>query len=586
MNAVVAYWQMLAGKRMLAALGVLLLGLGGTLEAIALLMLLPVFESVAGADGSAQLGSAMVDFFDGGERRLLAALSLFAVAGAFSSICKLGAEACILKVRNRVELDSGIGMANALLDVGWEPFATLRQGDIAKALLLEGNQMAFGVRQYLTGIGAALTALPLIVSAALVSPSMTGYTLVFGGVAAVVFFVAARPVRRHVARLSESISAISIRIADTFGNLKFFRSTGLVAEARKEAQRAYQKYAEAYFDSQIYPAALRHGVEIAALAFISFFLYWQLAIAQNSPASVLVFLAVFYRLVPKVVAAQDFLFQAATYTPWFDAWQKRKLFCDSHRQGKSGVLAPDFGAGLIFEQVSFSFRGSAPVLQSVDLAVPAGHCMAIVGVSGSGKTTLLDLVTGLLRPDKGRLLLGGRSLHEIDIERWQQRIGFVPQDCPVFFASILENIAWGDTAPDRQRAEVCARQAHAWDFIDQLPDGLDSLLGERGCNLSGGQRQRLGIARALYRQPWLLILDEATSALDSFSEQAVQAALAELKGHVTMLLVAHRLQTVAMADEIIVLDRGAIVERGSWNELMAQQGAFHGLVHRKSGESQ
>lgn len=545
---------------------------------MALLFLLPVLAQVSGSSDATWVDSALSVFPGYLDRPVLVALVFFAVAGMLSSLSKLGAEVCVLRVRNRVEVDAGVGMANALLEVAWEPFAKLRQGDIAKALLLEGNQMAYGARQFLTGIGTALTALPLIVSAALLSPAMTGYALTFGSVAALVFYVAASPVRQHVARLSESVSAISIRIADTFGSLKFFRSTGLVSAAKREASHSYREYAAAYFNSQIYPAMLRHGVEIAALLFIAVFLYWQMAVEKNPPAVVLVFLAVFYRLVPKLVAAQDFLFQAATYMPWFDSWKKRKRYCEQHRQASNGRRPPEFGGGLLLEGVSFSFAGGRIVLKDVNLAIPAGCCLGIVGSSGSGKTTLLDVVTGLLQPSSGNLRLGGRAISELDTERWQQRIGFVPQDCPIFFASVLENIAFGEDSPDRQRAESCARQAHAWEFIEQLPEGMDTILGERGCNLSGGQRQRLGIARALYRQPWLLILDEATSALDSFSEQAVQAALLGLKGRVTMLMVAHRLPTVAMADEIVVLDGGAIVERGSWSELMQRQGVFHDLV--------
>lgn len=563
-------------------MGVMALSLGGVLEAFSLLLLVPVLGTLVSGGSASQFDILLTRLVGQGRDGLKWALFLLAGCGTGSSILKFVGEALILDIRSRMETQAGNAMANALLDVAWEPFASLRQGDIAKSLLIEGNQMAYGVRQYLTGLGAVLTALPLVLSACLMSPEMTAYTLAFGAAAALLFRFASAPVRGHVARLSSSVSAISLRIADIFGNLKFFRSTGLTGQARDDAEKTYQAYAAAYFDSQIYPAALRYAVEAGALIFIAGFLYWQLAVDNSSPAAVLVFLAIFYRLVPKIMAAQDFLFQATTYLPWYESWRKRLAFCEAHRKIDAGKKAPEFGTGLAFHRASFSYANGFEVLRGIDLVVPPGRCVAVVGASGSGKTTLLDLAVGLLQPTAGHLTLGGQPISEIDLQQWQKKIGLVPQDCPVFFATVLENIAWGDPEPNRELALKCARQANAWEFIERLPQGIDTLIGERGANLSGGQRQRLGIARALYRRPCLLILDEATSALDGFSEKAVQQALAEVKGSFAILLVAHRLHTVAMADEIIVIDQGKVAERGHFDQLVEQRGLFYELLRMQT----
>ncbi|HJW23825.1 MAG TPA: ABC transporter ATP-binding protein/permease [Rhodocyclaceae bacterium] len=575
------YWSMLAGFRGQALAGIILQGLGGAMEAFSLLLLMPVLGSLIGGNAAARVDVLLMQIIGPRNFGLLPVLLLLAAAGAASALLKLAGEVVILRVRNSIEVRAGTVMASALLEVAWEPFASLRQGDVAKSLLVEGNQMAYGVRQFLTGIGAMLTALPLVLAAFVMSAEMTAYTLGFGAAAALLFRLASRPVQRHVARLSDSIAVISVRIADVFGNLKFFRSTGLTGQARIDAEDAYRGYASAYFDSQVYPAALRHGVEAAAISFISGFLYWQLVLEQRPAAAVLVFLAIFYRLVPKIMAAQDFLFQARTYLPWFASWQERLAFCDTHRQASSGTQTPVFGDGLAFHNTAFRFSSGIDVLHEINLQLPPGRCIAVVGASGSGKTTLLDLATGLLRPTAGYLTLGGRPLVDIDLARWQERIGLVSQDCPVFYCSVLENIAWGNAVPDRALAEKCARQANAWEFIERLPQGIDTPIGERGANLSGGQRQRLGIARALYRQPWLLVLDEATSALDAVTEEAIQAALAEIKGQFAILLVAHRLKTVAMADEIVLIESGRIAERGSWAELVAKRGKFFDLLSRQ-----
>jgi ATP-binding cassette subfamily B protein len=187
---------------------------------------------------------------------------------------------------------------------------------------------------------------------------------------------------------------------------------------------------------------------------------------------------------------------------------------------------------------------------------------------------LLDLVTGLLQPTAGAVRLNGVDLADVDLRDWRSHIGFVMQDAPVFHTTVLENIAWGDPAPDETRAARAVEMANLADVIAGLPDGLHTEVGQKGGRFSGGQRQRLALARALYREPWLLILDEATSALDAESEQVIQAALASLRGSCSMLIVAHRLKTVQIADRILVLNTGEVVQQGTWSELLAADGPF------------
>ena len=189
------------------------------------------------------------------------------------------------------------------------------------------------------------------------------------------------------------------------------------------------------------------------------------------------------------------------------------------------------------------------IRDSVNAVIPHGSCIAVVGPSGCGKSTVADLLLGLLAPTSGRVTVDGAALADLDIEQWRKRIGLVLQDRPVFHASVLENIAWGEEV-DRARAEDAAKKANAWAFISALPNGLDEIVGEKGSRLSGGQRQRIALARALYRRPWLLLLDEATSALDGESEASVINTLQNIKGLCTIVIFAHQLRTVSMADTV------------------------------------
>ena len=247
--------------------------------------------------------------------------------------------------------------------------------------------------------------------------------------------------------------------------------------------------------------------------------------------------------------------------------------------------AAKFDHELKFEDVSFSY-GDAPVLSNVDFSAKKGEVVALVGPSGSGKSTLVDLIPRFYEPTEGRILLDGIDTREIKLPVLRSLTGIVSQETVLFHDSVRNNIAYGAMGKYTQaQIEEAAKAANAHEFIVELPQGYDTLLGERGTRLSGGQRQRLAIARALLTDPPILILDEATSALDTESERLVQEAVDRLLQGRTVFVIAHRLSTITHADQILVLDRGEIAERGTHAELLTRRGAYYRLYSLQFGDA-
>jgi ATP-binding cassette subfamily B protein/subfamily B ATP-binding cassette protein MsbA len=226
-----------------------------------------------------------------------------------------------------------------------------------------------------------------------------------------------------------------------------------------------------------------------------------------------------------------------------------------------------------------------PALSEINFTLPKGQMLALVGPSGAGKSSIADLITGLYAPTGGRILIDDTPLDQLELASWQQRLGVVSQDTFLFNASIASNIAFGSPGATPAQIEAACQAAQAAGFIEDLPQGYETLVGERGYRLSGGQRQRLSLARAILRDPELLILDEATSALDTQSERLVQEAIERFERNHTVLVIAHRLSTIVRADQIVVMAAGRIVQRGTHAELLSQGGPYQSLWQQQSQAS-
>ena len=254
----------------------------------------------------------------------------------------------------------------------------------------------------------------------------------------------------------------------------------------------------------------------------------------------------------------------------------------THQRPPVGLVPARVHGDIRYEHVAFRYptRPDVPVLQDIDFHIAAGEKIALVGPSGAGKSTIAGLLMQFYPLSGGRILVDGHDAHDYDLTALRQHIGIVPQETMLFGGSIRENIAYGRPGASEEEIVEAARRANTWQFISAFPEGLDTVVGDRGIKLSGGQRQRVAIARAILKNPAILILDEATSSLDSESEKLVQGALDELMQNRTSLIIAHRLSTIRKVDKILVIDGGRIVEAGTHDELSDREGGLYANLLR------
>jgi subfamily B ATP-binding cassette protein MsbA len=292
------------------------------------------------------------------------------------------------------------------------------------------------------------------------------------------------------------------------------------------------------------------------------------------PSSLLTFMFVLFRMMPLVEQVNGLRVELGSYGGSIDKIKQILKTEDKVYLKNGNVEFEKLQYSIEFINVSFSYTEQQTILQDINLSIKCGETTALVGTSGAGKTTLADLIPRLYDPTQGMILVDGIDMRNLDIDSLRRKMAIVSQDTFIFNASVRDNITYGLENIEEDRLRLVALQANALEFILEMPEGFETKLGDRGVRLSGGQRQRIAIARAILRNPDILILDEATSALDSVTERLIQESLEELAKGCTVIAIAHRLSTIVSANKIVVLEKGRIMEQGSYQELIDQRGAL------------
>lgn len=400
---------------------------------------------------------------------------------------------------------------------------------------------------------------------------------------------------KHSSRKGQNeLGGLNAILEESLAGLKAIKSFGREDDLERRFAAANEDYTRTMIKVARHrelSSPLSEILGTLALVFILVVGGWQVFDGSIQPSVFIFFVIIFARIIPPIQAIvrsyNTLLKSSASAERFLEVLDADELIVEK----PDAVVLQSFNEKIEFREVCFSYRqsdnsenseSSDLVLKNISLTIPKGKTVAVVGPSGAGKTTLVDLLPRFYDCTEGQIIIDGHEIRDLNINSIRRQFGLVSQNCILFNDTVANNIAFGSSDYSLEQIREAARVAHADEFIDQLPQGYDTPIGDRGLNLSGGQRQRLSIARAVLRDTPILILDEATSALDSESEHAVQQGLDALMQGRTSIVIAHRLSTIKDADFIVVLDKGQIVELGTHEELLAIEGLYKKLVDMQS----
>ncbi len=396
-------------------------------------------------------------------------------------------------------------------------------------------------------------------------------------------------VRTLSRKASSEASTLNNLLVQALQSLKYIVSTNQAEHLRSRAKESIWRltgYKMRQGIAKSFTSSLKEPVSVLLITGI---IAVQVVMFQEPVAPIFVALLLFHRGMQSMMAIQSGWQNTMNRIGGVEmVHEEFETILDRQEDREGRTLGP-LSDGIVFDDVRFAYNEEdGDVLHDVNITVPSNNTVALVGESGAGKSTLVDMMSLLLPPRTGEIRIDGVPHDEVDLNSWRDQIGYVSQETVVFDDTVADNISlWRGNIEEnsalRERVIHAAEQAHADHFIRDLPNGYQTMVGDRGVRLSGGQRQRLFVARELFKQPNLLLLDEATSDLDTASEQHIQDSIDALKGEVTVVIIAHRLSTVKNADRVYVLDEGRVIEEGSYHELEAREnGKFREMVEMQS----
>jgi subfamily B ATP-binding cassette protein MsbA len=456
-------------------------------------------------------------------------------------------------------------------------FDDQRLGRLSNAVVLEASRASSALLHLLNALVTSALVIAYFVVAVVISWKLAlvalGFVAAFGLV-----LRGTRSLKRRGQRVTAANAVLQSTTVEYLSAIREVNALGLQAHANELFRRSARTVAREVFLTDRLVAGFRSIYELAAVVVTATLMAIGVLWLDVEAAAIVAFFVLLFRLAPRLILMQDSLYKFVAASPGYDELRELMDVVDENLVSRPAApKQPTLSTSISLDGVSFAYDGVHDVLDGVSFTIERGMTVGVVGASGAGKSTLVDLILRFADPTGGRITVDGVDLRELDIDAWRGMIGFVGQETFLFHESIYHNLWLGNPSATREQVEAAAAMAGADEFIERLPEGYETVIGDRGVMLSGGQRQRLALARALVRDPQVLLLDEATSDLDSRSQAMIQESIGAMHGVRTVIVVAHRLPTIRDSDVIIVLDGGRISEMGSHADLMERGGHYAGF---------
>jgi len=567
----------------------------GIFESISIYLLVPML----GLIGILTLQADGIPFMDSfnrllapytADQRLVAVLLVYVVLLLGQALLQRYQVNLNMRIQQGFSNQLRVTTYQALMRANWSFFMKKRKSDFSHVMTMELARVTQGVYVGLSLCTSFIFTAIQVVFACWLSFQLTGSILVCG----LLFAVFARRFLKKSKHLGARTTELSQRfmggLTEHFNGIKDIKSNRLENQhiswfrnLSHHMEANMVQLARVQSNSQLFYKVVS-AVLVAAFVFLAY------RVLQVPGEQLIVIVLIFSRLWPRFTAIQSSGEQLVTTLPAFRSVSELWAACEEAEEpvsGKGAETGLRIEQGIVCEDVHYRYQGSDYALRNINLHIPANSMTAIVGKSGAGKSTLIDILIGLLEPQKGKVLVDGAPLQGDRIYALRNAVGYVSQEPFLFHASIRDNMLHVAPEADDEQLWEALRFSASDEFVAALPDGLDTILGDRGIRLSGGERQRIVLARAILRKPSLLILDEATSALDTENEAKIKQSIDRLKGSMTIIVIAHRLSTIRDADQVIVLEDGAIIQQGGYQQLSREsKGTFSRLLaYQGGGES-
>lgn len=558
---------------------ILLLNIGVALtSSISIVLLIPMLDLLEVSIGDSGALGILLQPFAGMNylERAVAIIAVFIVLMLLRALLNSFATVRQNAYLERYEMGMRKDVYQAIGSASWETLSERSGAELIQLISLQCRQARFCLQWTIGLIASAFSALLQLVIALWMSLPVTIMALVVGASFLFLFRPFLKKSKEYGQKAVEVNRELHRETQNQLSSIKEIRAYGAEDHHRKLFVQISQKY----YDISLRTTQLRvipqlcYSVAAAVLIGIAF--VFSVLILDTGTAQLMVLVYIFSRLWPVFSSWQGQLQNIQAYVPAYETVQAS--ICDltkGQREPQSRDGSVNFTQQITFDKVGFTYKsGSEEVLKDLCFTLPRGSVTALVGPSGAGKSTTADLLLGLLQPTEGRILVDDVALDSQNLGAWRKRIGYIPQEPLILNATIRENLLRFHPEAGEEEMISALERSLAWPFIEKLPNGLDTVLGDNGVRLSGGERQRIVFARVLMGDPSLIILDEATSALDYESENFIRQTIRSLREDTTVLIIAHRMATIRGADRAIVLLNGRIEEQGSLQELLQKQDSY------------